>query len=228
MRGSNEAEAIFVTHHLIPAPQLRGEGKGGTAASHRTRLQLPGRKREMKSPPYLAASGNPSPRPPRLPPPLRGSGIVLPPSPPPPPPARSPRLWHPRRTFSPGLARSSPRRSSCSGQKYKREGTAGAPGLGVSFSLFCPLETVRGSHEEQAGRPRTLGSRGRQQTRIYSSPPPPSQERGGLLTAAERHREPGRGMNCWELLPRAPVATQWEGHGRQGLPFHCYYSTALL
>lgn len=81
----------------------------GSAAAQRRSRPAP----RARLPPAAAAPERPS----RLPPPLRGSGIVLPPSPPPPPPARSPRLWHPQRTFSPQFARSSPRRSSFAGEK---------------------------------------------------------------------------------------------------------------
>ncbi|XP_058708109.1 serine/arginine repetitive matrix protein 1-like [Poecile atricapillus] len=120
------------------------------------------------------------PRLPRLPPPLRGGGIVLPPAPPPPPPARSPRLWHSQRTFSPRFALSFPRRSSFSG-----------------------------SHEEQARRPRTLVSRRRHRTHVaednlassigLDSPSPPFSAMGSKRAAL-----PGDARAAQSPIPALP------------------------
>ncbi|XP_071413829.1 uncharacterized protein [Pithys albifrons albifrons] len=118
------------------------------------------------------------PRLPRLPPPLRGGGIVLPPAPPPPPPARSPRLWHPQRTFSPRFALSSHRRSSFSGKTINKKGPRLR--LLLEFLFFiCSLEMLKGSHEEQARRPRTLESRRSHRTHIGT--PPRANPWAGLL-----------------------------------------------
>ncbi|XP_071413831.1 uncharacterized protein [Pithys albifrons albifrons] len=128
------------------------------------------------------------PRLPRLPPPLRGGGIVLPPAPPPPPPARSPRLWHPQRTFSPRFALSSHRRSSFSGKTINKKGPRLR--LLLEFLFFiCSLEMLKGSHEEQARRPRTLESRRSHRTHIKegdttshcSGTPPRANPWAGLL-----------------------------------------------
>lgn len=113
----------------------------------------------------------------RCPPPLLSGAAPAPPSSlrrqrhrPPPFSATSSYGAQPAALASPthflsSICFSFPRRSSFSGKKEMRRGREDvAFFVCFFFSSLCPLEMVRGSHEELARRPRTLGRRRRHRT----------------------------------------------------------------